>query len=173
MHFPELFETLLKERGIIRDEAQDFLNPDYEKLHNPLLLPDMVKARDRVIRAIKNNEHVVIFSDYDADGIPGAVVASDFFRRIKYENISFYIPHRHNEGFGLNVEAIEKCSNRNAKLMITIDCGIANITEVVVANNKGIDVIITDHHLPKPQSAGGLPKAYAVVNPNREDSDYP
>src|SRR3989344_5884914 len=115
MHFPELFETLLKQRGIIPEEKGNFLSPDYEKLHDFMLLPDMVRARDRVIKAIKNNEHIVVFSDYDADGIPGAVVLSDFFIRTKYENISFYIPHRHNEGFGLNLEAIEECSRRGAK----------------------------------------------------------
>ncbi|MEX2013770.1 MAG: single-stranded-DNA-specific exonuclease RecJ [Parcubacteria group bacterium] len=168
-HFPELFEALLKERGIKPEDREDFLNPDYGKLHDPLLLPDMTKARDRVIKAIKDNEHIVIFSDYDCDGLPGAVVLSDFFTRINYENVSFYIPHRHNEGFGLNSGAIEEIASRGAGLMITIDCGIANEEEVAFANTKGIDVIITDHHKPNPN----LPPAYAVVNQNREDSDYP
>ncbi|MDO8589769.1 MAG: single-stranded-DNA-specific exonuclease RecJ [bacterium] len=168
-HFPELFETLLKQRGILPEEQEDFLSPDYEKLYDPLLLPDMLKARDRVIKAIKNNEHIVIFSDYDCDGLPGAVVFSDFFVRMNYENVSFYIPHRHDEGFGLNLGAIEEIAARGAGLMITIDCGIANTAEVAFANDKGIDVIITDHHKPNPT----LPAAYAVVNQNREDSDYP
>ena len=168
-HFPELFETLLRQRGIVLEEKEDFLNPDYDKLCDPLLLPDMLEARDRVIKAIENNEHIVIFSDYDADGVPGAIVLSDFFKRIKYENISFYIPHRHNEGFGLNPEAIEECAKRGAKLIITIDCGIADIKETALANELGMDVIITDHHKP----GQTLPKAYAVVNPNREDSGYP
>lgn len=169
MHFPELFETLLRQRGITPEEKEDFLSPDYDKLYDPLLLSDMKKARDRVIKAIKNNEHIVVFSDYDADGIPGAVVLSDFFRRIKYENISFYIPHRHNEGFGLNLEAIRECAKRGAKLIITIDCGITDIEEVALANKLSINVIITDHHKPKET----LPRALAVVNPNRKDSDYP
>lgn len=172
-HFPELFEALLKQRGIIFGEHKDFLNPDYDKLHNPLLLPDMEKARNRVIEAVKNNEHIVVFSDYDADGIPGAVVLSDFFNRIKYENISFYIPHRHDEGFGLNLDAIKECAERGAKLIITVDCGVADVKEVALANKKGIDVIITDHHEPMNPSAGGLPKAFAIVNPKRKDSDYP
>ena len=167
-HFPELFESLLKERGITRDEQENFLSPDYEKLHDPLLLPDMEKARDRVIEAIRNNEHITVFSDYDADGIPGAVVLSDFFRRSKYENVSFYIPHRHNEGFGLSLEAIEECLKRNSKVIITIDCGITDIEEVAYAQKQGIDIIITDHHKPKDT----LPNAWATVNPNREDSQY-
>ena len=169
MHFPELLDILFEERGILPEGRLDFLNPDYSKLHDPMLLPDMEKARDRVIRAIKDNEHIVIFSDYDCDGIPGAVVVSDFFRRIRYENVSFYIPHRHLEGFGLNMEAIDEIESRGAKLMITIDCGIANNVEVKYAQDKGIDVIVTDHHQQNPE----LPPAYAVVNPNRIDSKYP
>lgn len=169
MHFPELFETLLHERGIVPEEKDNFLNPDYQKLHDPLLLPDMSKARDRVIRAVKNNEHIVVFSDYDADGIPGAVILSDFFTRAKYENISFYIPHRHDEGFGLSLAAIEECAKRGAELVVTVDCGIADMAEVASANAKGMDVIITDHHEPK----AVLPEAYAIVNPKRKDSLYP
>jgi len=169
MHFPELLDILFNERGVLPENRDSFLNPDYSKLHSPMLLPDMEKARDRVIRAIKDNEHIVVFSDYDCDGIPGAVVLSDFFRRTRYENVSFYIPHRHLEGFGLNLDAIDEIESRGAKLIITIDCGIADIEEVRVAQEKGIDVIITDHHQQKPE----LPPAYAVVNPNRTDSTYP
>lgn len=167
-HFPEIFETLLKERGISSEEQENFLSPDYEKLHNPLLLPDMEKARDRVIEAIKNNEHITVFSDYDADGIPGAVVLSDFFRRSKYDNVSFYIPHRHNEGFGLSIDAVNEFKKRGSRVVITIDCGVTNIEEVALANKLGIDFIITDHHKPK----SSLPEAHAVVNPNRTDSGY-
>ena len=169
MHFPELLDILFNERGVLPENRDSFLNPDYSKLHSPMLLPDMEKARDRVIRAIKDNEHIVVFSDYDCDGIPGAVVLSDFFRRTRYENVSFYIPHRHLEGFGLNLDAIDEIESRGAELIITIDCGIADIEEVRVAQEKGIDVIITDHHQQKPE----LPPAYAVVNPNRTDSTYP
>lgn len=172
-HFPELFEALLEERGISLEEREAFLRPDYDKLHDPLLLPDMEKARDRVIWAVKNREHIVVFSDYDADGIPGAIVLSDFFQRIGHEEVSFYIPHRHNEGFGLNHEAVEECHSRGAKLIITIDCGISDLKEVEEANRRGIDVIVTDHHRPKLPAAGGLPDALAVVNPNRDDSRYP
>ncbi|OGN22064.1 MAG: single-stranded-DNA-specific exonuclease RecJ [Candidatus Yanofskybacteria bacterium RIFCSPLOWO2_01_FULL_41_34] len=168
-HFPELLETLLKSRAISTEEQHDFLSPNYEKLHDPLLLPDMERARDRIIGTIKNGEHIVIFSDYDADGIPGAVILSDFFSRIKYENISFYIPHRHDEGFGLNLEAIGECAERGAKLIITVDCGISDAKEVVLANENGIDVIITDHH----EEGKVLPEAFAIVNPKRKGSGYP
>ncbi len=174
-YFPELFELLLKERGIKDAERELFLNPDYALLHPPLSLPDMGRARDRVIDAVKNLEHIVVFSDYDADGIPGAVVLSDFFKRIKYENVSFYIPHRHDEGFGLNLGAIEKIAGDlpagrqgGAKLIITVDCGTADVEEVRLAKEKGIDVIITDHH-----ESVRLPEAFAIVNPKRADSKYP
>src|SRR3990167_5641192 len=157
--FPDLFETLLKERGIKDGEREIFLNPDYSRLHDPLLLPDCEIARDRVISAIKNDEHITVFSDYDVDGIPAAVVLSDFFRRAGYANISFYIPHRHDEGFGLNLDAIEEIRGRGAKLIITVDCGVSDTEEVKRANELGIDVIITDHH-----ETNELPKALAVVN---------
>jgi single-stranded-DNA-specific exonuclease len=169
MKFPELFENLLRSRGITPDMEEEFLKPDYKKLHDPILLPDMEKARDRVIEAMKKNEHIFIFSDYDADGIPGAVVVSDFFARAKYENVSFYIPHRHDEGFGLSNQAIDEAKNRGANLIITIDCGTADLEEAEYAHKKGIDLIITDHHEQKEK----LPKAIAVVNPKRKDSIYP
>lgn len=170
IHFPEILEKLFAERGIGLEEREAFVSPDYALLHDPLLLPDMEKARDRVIEAMKRGEHIVVYSDYDADGIPGAVVMSDFFRRASYENVSLYIPHRHDEGFGLNLEAVKECAERGAKLMITVDCGIADVEDVELANSLGIDVIITDHHEP---SEKGLPPAYAVVDHKRKDSEYP
>ncbi|MEX2010539.1 MAG: single-stranded-DNA-specific exonuclease RecJ [Parcubacteria group bacterium] len=169
MHFPDLFEKLLSARNIGSDEKETFLNPDYAGLHNPLLMPDMERARDRIIEAMEKKEHIVVYSDYDADGIPGAVVLSDFFKRAKYENVSFYIPHRHDEGFGLNIDALEECLTRGTKLLITIDCGTADIKEVKHISEKGVDVIITDHHEQKEI----LPPAFAVVNPKRKDSKYP
>lgn len=165
MAFPELLEHLLKERGL----APDDLAPKYEKLHDPLLLPDMEKARDRIIRAIKEGERIAIFSDYDADGIPGAVVLSDFFRRIGYGNVVFYIPHRHDEGFGLNIAAIDELKEGGATLLITVDCGTADIAEGAHAKELGLDLIITDHHEPPEE----LPEAFAIVNPKLKGSAYP
>lgn len=177
LSYPEIFDALLAARGLTRERAEAFLKPRYEDLHDPLLLPDMEKARDRVIEAMKKGEKIAVFSDYDADGIPGAVVLSDFFRRAGYENVSFYIPHRHDEGFGLNLDFINNC---DAKLLITVDCGTADAAEVAAAQEKGIDVIITDHHLPATPSLAGrageahtLPEAFAVVNHKRADSMYP
>lgn len=170
MHFPDLLKSLLESRGIGPENQEDFLNPDYNKLHDPALLPDAELAAERIIGAIKEGEHIAIFSDYDADGIPGAVIFSDFFNRISYKNISFYIPHRHDEGFGLNADAVTELREKGVKLLITIDCGIADLDEVALANEMGMEVIVTDHHEP---ATLGLPKAFAVVNPKRKDSKYP
>lgn len=174
MVFSQLLETLLSERGVGEGERDAFLNPDYGALYDPLLLPDMERARDRILSAMEKGERIMIFSDYDADGIPGAVVLSDFFKRAKYDNVTFYIPHRHDEGFGLNCDAIDKACAEDVKLLMTIDCGVADSTEVEYANKKGIDMIITDHHLP--QQVDGrevLPPAFAIVDPKRADSTYP
>ena len=166
-----LLPELLKKRGLIEDqEIAEFLNPDYDRdLHDPFLLQDMKAAVERIIRAIKNNEKVVIYSDYDADGIPGGVVLHDFFKKVGFNNFSNYIPHRHFEGFGLNSEAVAEFAEQKVNLVITIDCGIADVEEAEELNEKGIDLIITDHHEPGVK----LPKAVAVIDPKRSDCKYP
>ncbi len=158
-----LLDHLLHHRGITDPALRaDFLNPSYDLgLNDPFLLSDMEKAVTRIGEAIDNSEKIIIFSDYDADGIPGAVVLSDFFKMIDYKNAGVYIPHRHDEGFGLNIGAIESIAKDGAKLVITIDCGITDVDEVSKAKELGIDVIITDHHLPGPV----LPNAFAIVDP--------
>lgn len=161
--FSDLSSHLLFHRGIKTDkEALAFISPEYERgLNDPMLLNDMEKAVSRVIFAMKSVEKVVVFSDYDADGIPGAVVLHDFFKKAGFKNFSNYIPHRSDEGFGLNHEAMEKFAKEGVKLLITVDCGIGDIEEVALAKSLGIDVIITDHHLPKEV----LPDAFAIINP--------
>jgi single-stranded-DNA-specific exonuclease len=165
-----LLDHLLYHRGITdATERDSFLNPSYDLgLNDPFLLSDMEKAVVRIGEAIDKGEKIMIFSDYDADGIPGAVVFSDFFKMIGYENVGVYIPHRHDEGFGLNVEAIEAIAKNEAKLVITIDCGITDVAEVARAKELGMDVIITDHHLPGPV----LPDAFAIVDP-KLSPEYP
>jgi len=165
-----LLLKLLHLRGITeKQEIENFLNPDYASLHDPYLLADMEKAVKRILTAIQNKEKIVIYSDYDADGIPGAVILHDFFKGAGHENFTNYIPDRHLEGFGFHAKAIEQFSQDQVKLVITIDCGIADITQVKMAQDSGIDVIITDHHEPKAE----LPEAYAVINPKHPDSKYP
>lgn len=166
-----LAEHLLFHRGVETPEAvAEFLNPDYEKqTHDPFLMKDMEKAVVRILSAVEKGERIAIFSDYDADGIPGAVVLHDFFKKICYENFENYIPDRHTEGFGLNTKAVEQLAARGAKLLITIDCGIADREEVARANELGVEVIITDHHIPNTE----LPAAYAILNPKQPDCAYP
>ncbi|MFA6898308.1 MAG: DHH family phosphoesterase, partial [Candidatus Paceibacterota bacterium] len=170
--YPSLLKKLLAYREIKGgDQAEAFLNPNYEKhLHDPFLIKDMGKAVDRILKAFQLGEKIIIFGDYDADGIPGGVILHDFFRKIGFTNFENYIPHRHNEGFGLNENAIKQFVESGARLLITVDCGIANISEINFAQANGLDVIVTDHHL---VNGHGAPEAFAIVNPNQPGCDYP
>ncbi len=169
--YSPLVRSLLYSRNIESlDEAEKFLNPSYDShTHDPFLLSDMDRVVDRILEAIGKKEKIAIFSDYDADGIPGAVVLHDFFKKVGYDNFINYIPLRNEEGFGLNHEAIDNLASQGVNLVITIDCGITDIEQVETANNHGIDVIITDHHLPKEV----LPSAYAIINPKKVGDIYP
>ena len=160
--------ALLHNRNVAPDEVAAFLAPDYNKhLHDPMLLHDMEVACERIERATGDKQHIAVFADYDCDGIPGAVVAHDFFTAAKHDNLTIYIPHRHYEGFGLSIEAVEKLAEKKVDLIITIDCGSTDVAAVERANELGIDVIITDHHEP----GETLPPAVALVNPKL--GDYP
>lgn len=177
MHsYSDFLRKLLEKRGIVDfEQAEIFLNPDYKRdMNDPFTMHDMHKACDRLASAINNNEKIIIYADYDCDGIPGAVILNDFFTEINYKNYEVYIPERNSEGYGLNKEAVASFAQVDVKLLITIDLGITAIEEVDMANKHGIDVIVTDHHLPKEV----LPKAYAILNPKvdnseNKDSSYP
>ena len=170
MHqYSELLRTILEKRGI-KDakEADIFLNPDYGRdLHDPFLMKDMEKACVKLFEVIENKERVVIYADYDCDGIPGAVILEDLFKKINFTNYEIYIPGRNYEGYGLNLSAIEQFVKKGVKLLITIDLGITAVAEIAQAEVDGIDVIVTDHHLPH----ATLPKAYAILNPKIDN--YP
>lgn len=169
--YSDLLKTLLYGRGIANiQEAERFLNPDYDNhVHDPYLLKDMDKAVSRICDAINRNELIAIWSDYDADGIPGAVVINDFFREIGYKNFIIYIPDRHTEGFGLNSEGVKELVKKGVKLLITIDCGIADYREAKEIKDHGIDLIITDHHEP----GEIIPEAFAIINPKQVQCVYP
>ncbi len=169
--FDDFLAKLMFYRGVKNnDEARVFLNSDYESgIHDPFLMKDLEKSVGKILEAIKENKKICIFSDYDADGVPGAVVINDFFKKIGFENFFVYIPHRNLEGFGLNNIAIEEIKNKEANLIITIDCGVADIDQVNLINKLGMEVIITDHH----EIAHGMPDAFAVVDPKRPDCNYP
>lgn len=174
--YPEILQKLLFYRGIKTEkQAEKFLEPIYEDNHDPFLMKGMEVAVKRVFTAIENQERIVIFSDYDADGIPGAVILHDFFKKIGYENFENYIPHRILEGFGLNHEAIDEFAKKEIKLIITVDCGIADIEEAKKIKEHGIDLIITDHHLPKLSNDDNelLPNALAILDPKQNECKYP
>ena len=175
--YHELLRLLLAKRGITDEQSADiFLNPNYERdFHDPFLMKDMEKACVRLFEAIEGGQKIVIYADYDCDGIPGAVILSDLFKKINYTNYEVYIPQRNSEGYGLNLEAIQQFKEKEVKLLITIDLGITAVDEVAQAEVDGMDVIITDHHLPRLEQAGRaaliLPRAYAILNPKTDD--YP
>ena len=170
MHqYSELLQTILGKRGInTLAEAEVFLDPDYDRdLHDPFKMKDMEKACVKLFEVIDNKEKTIIYADYDCDGIPGAVIIQDLFKKIGYTNYEVYIPGRNSEGYGLNITAVEQFIKKGVKLLITIDLGITAVEEVAQAEIEGINVIITDHHLPH----AILPRAYAILNPKVDD--YP
>lgn len=162
--------SLLARRGIrTSEEAEAFLSPSYDAhIGDPLQILNMEKAARRVAAAIDSGEKITVWSDYDCDGIPGGVVLHDFLKKAG-ANFDNYIPHRHLEGYGLNVDGLEKLAKAGTKLVVTVDSGIADVAEVARANELGMDVIITDHHLPQEV----LPPAYAVIDPKQEGETYP
>lgn len=166
----DLTRLLLENRGITdRKEQEIFLNPNYERdVQNPFLILNMEKAASRILDAMRNGESIVIYGDYDCDGIPGSVVLHDLFKKIGYDNFQNYIPHRHDEGYGLSVLAIESFVKEGVNLIITVDCGITDIEAVELAQNNNIDVIVTDHHIP----GENLPKAFAILNSKQEGDTY-
>ena len=165
----KLLATILNNRGIVTEEKiRLFLNPTRNDFHNPFLIKDMEKAVDRIIKAIENKERITIYGEYDVDGITSITVLKSFLQERGLE-IAQYIPNRLTEGYGLNIEAVEKIKNRGCDLMITVDCGISAIKEIDYANQLGIETIVTDHHEPGQE----LPKAMAVIDNKRKDSTYP
>lgn len=175
----DLVLMLLRNRGIEeRGEIEKFLAPSYElHLHDPLLMCDMEKAAKRLARAILSGERIVVWSDYDCDGIPGGVLLHDFLQKCG-ANFENYIPHRHEEGYGVNIQGIEQLAEQGAKLIVTVDSGITDVEAIARAKELGVDVIVTDHHLPALSGVDGsaeqLPDAFAVVNPNaRAEETYP
>ena len=164
-----LLATILVNRGITSEEKiKKFLEPTRQDFYDPYLMKDMEIAVERIIKAIERGEKVIIYGDYDVDGITSTTVLKKFLKDLGLE-VSYYIPNRLNEGYGLNKNAIEKIVNEGFSLMITVDCGISGIEEIDYANSLGLEVIVTDHHEP----GEILPKALAVIDNKRKDSTYP
>ena len=160
---------ILSNRGIVNpQDIEIFLKPTRYNFHDPFLMPDMEIAVDRIIKAIQNKQQIIIYGDYDADGITSTTVLKTFLEE-RGLHIATYIPNRLDEGYGLNNAALDKIAQGNYDLMITVDCGISAISEIEYANNLGIETIITDHHEP----GENIPNALAVVDAKRKDSVYP
>jgi len=163
-----LLSTLLTNRGITEEaEITKFLNPKRSDFYDPFGMPDMEKAAERILKAIKDKEQIIIYGDYDVDGITSVTVLKSFLEERGIQ-VNVYIPNRLNEGYGLNKTAMEEIAKQGNKLMITVDCGITAVDEVEYAKTFGIETIITDHHEP----AEELPKAIAVVDAKRKDNKY-
>jgi len=165
--YSDIIDQLLVIRGIDSDNKDSFLNPKLIDLNDPFLLPDMEKAIKEILLLRKKKGKIGVFADYDADGIPGGVLMSEILDYLKISS-EIYIPQRE-EGYGLSRKAIDYFIGKNCRLIITIDCGVTNIREIAYGKKRGLETIILDHHEPKKK----LPKAKAVVNAKRKDSNYP
>lgn len=167
----DLVQTLLHKRGIRdADEIEKFLKPDFVRdTHDPFLLNDMERAVVRIFAAMAQGERIAIYADFDCDGIPGAALLHDFFRKFGYTNIEVYIPHRDREGYGFHTSAIDTLKLHGVSLIITIDVGTVAHEGLKHAKEQGIDVIVTDHH----EVHGERPLAYALVNPKLSPYPFP
>lgn len=162
----EMIAEILINRKVDLDQIKQFLNPTRHDFHDPFFMPDMEKAVSRILEAMEKKEKIVIYGDYDVDGITSITVLKKFFAD-RGISVDSYIPNRLEEGYGLNKEAIDTLKDYD--LMITVDCGISGIEEIDYAVSLGIDVVVTDHHEPTEV----LPKALAVVDAKRKDNQYP
>ncbi|MBQ5638886.1 MAG: single-stranded-DNA-specific exonuclease RecJ [Alistipes sp.] len=162
--------NLLVQRGIDTvEKANKFFKPDLSDLHDPFLMKDMDRAVERVEQAVKRGEKIMIYGDYDVDGCTAVALVYKFLRQIGHKNLTFYIPDRYTEGYGISVRGIDVAARKGVSLVIALDCGIKATEKVLYAKTKGVDFIICDHHLP----AEEIPQAVAVLDPKRVDCNYP
>ena len=169
LHVNPLIATLLLQRGIETfEQARQFFRPSLSDLHNPYLMKDMDKAVVRIEMAIKNQENILVFGDYDVDGTTAVSLVSSYLKSF-YPNVATYIPDRYDEGYGISYKGIDFADDNNFSLIIALDCGIKSIDHIKYALAKNIEFIICDHHRP----GGELPKAVAILDPKRDDCNYP
>ena len=170
LNIPPVLANLLVQRGIATyEEATRFFNPRLSDLHDPFLMKDMDKAVERIDRAVRNGEKIMVYGDYDVDGCTAVALVYTFLRSRGHKNLTFYIPDRYTEGYGVSIPSIDYAERKGVGLIIALDCGIKAVEKVAYAASKGIDFIICDHHLPGEE----IPAAVAVLDPKREDCHYP
>lgn len=169
LNLDETLADILIRRGVSTfDQARVFFRPDMANLHDPFLMADMQQAVDRVTQAVRNNEKVLVYGDYDVDGI-SAVAMMYRFLKIWHKNLLYYIPDRYGEGYGISTKGIDYAADHGVRLVIALDCGIKAVEKIDYATSRGVDFIICDHH-----TAGeSLPRAVAVLDPKRKDCAYP
>jgi len=164
-----LIAQLLLQRGITNyDQAKGFFRPKWEDLHDPFLMKDMDKAVSRIQKALEANENILVYGDYDVDGTTSVALLSSYLSRSSSQ-VATYIPDRYKEGYGVSIQGIDFAADNDFTLIIALDCGIKALEQVAYAKTKGIEFIICDHHRPGPI----LPEAVAVLDPKREDCEYP
>ena len=165
----ESLANLMAQRNIsTADEATAFFNPSLDYLHDPFLMKDMNIAVDRISTAIKKNERILVYGDYDVDGTTAVALMYSFLKD-QYSNVEYYIPDRYKEGYGVSFQGLDFAFQNNCKVVITLDCGIKAVEKVKYARTKGLDVIICDHHYPGDE----IPKALAVLDPKQPSCSYP
>ena len=165
----QIFEQILKNRGISKENREAFLNPNYDNQHDPFLLPDMKKAVERLLIAHKKQEKITVYGDYDVDGVSASTVILTAFEKFGFKNVDYFLPDRFKDGYGMNERGVRVLADRGTNLILTVDCGSLNHAEIDFANGFGIDTIVTDHH----NIAEVQPNAVAVVNPRRKENKYP
>lgn len=164
-----LFEDILASRGLDGATRTSFLSPQYESRHDPFLLPDMEPAVERLVKAHDSGERVMIYGDYDIDGLTATTVLLDALENFGFKGVEAFIPNRFVEGYGLTVDAVERIAKMGAQIIVTVDCGSLSEKEIIRANELGVDIIVTDHHNVAPIQ----PPAIAVINPKRLLMEYP
>ena len=165
----ESLANLMVQRNISSaEEAHTFFNPSLDYLHDPFLMKDMNIAVDRISSAVKKNEKILVYGDYDVDGTTAVALMYSFLKD-QYSNVEYYIPDRYKEGYGVSIKGLDFAYQNNCKVVITLDCGIKAVEKVKYARTKGLDVIICDHHYPGDE----IPKALAVLDPKQPSCSYP
>ena len=161
--------NILIQRGIDSfNKAKDFFRPSLDQLHSPFLMKNMEQAVQRLQQAIKNNENILVYGDYDVDGTTSVTLVYSYLSNY-YKNLSYYIPNRYTEGYGISYQGIDFAEENDISLVIALDCGIKAVEKIEYANKKGIDFIICDHHLP----GDTVPNSVAVLDPKQTDCKYP